>query len=245
MKTLTKTLMKTLTGKAMNGTMNGMLPRISVSLCAVVLGIGWRLRYPARPSRFEPPGRRPFRRTRILPNSKSKRCTFRETSTCWQAPARTSRSRSARTACCLSTPVIEEMSGKVIAAIRELSTEPIRTIINTTLADDHTGANGPLVAAGSMNQAGPGLGGRPNEGDLIGHANLLRLMTEIGEDTISTDRWPPSTFNIGQKDLYSNGEAVVILHMPAATVGDTLRVVQEVRRIGCRRDHGPDQLPVH
>lgn len=115
-----------------------------------------------------------------------------------------------------------QMSDKVIAAIRELSPEPIRIIINTTLADDHTGGNGALVAAGSLNQAGPGLGARPNEGDLIAHANLLRLMTEIGEETISTDRWPPSTFSVERKDLHSNGEAIVIIHTPATTAGDSM-----------------------
>ena len=33
----------------------------------------------------------------------------------------------------------EKMSDKVMAAIRKLSDKPIRNIINTTLADDHTG----------------------------------------------------------------------------------------------------------
>jgi len=115
-----------------------------------------------------------------------------------------------------------QMSEKVLAAIRGLSDRPIRTIINTTLADDHTGGNGALVAAGFLNQAGPGLGGRPNEGDLIAHADLLRLMTEIGEETIATDRWPPSTFSVARKDLFSNGEPVEIIHTPAATAGDSM-----------------------
>jgi glyoxylase-like metal-dependent hydrolase (beta-lactamase superfamily II) len=117
----------------------------------------------------------------------------------------------------------EQMSDKVLRAARELSAEPIRHIVNTTLADDHTGGNGPLVAAGFLNQAGPGIGQRPQEGDLIGHANLLRLMTEIGEATIPTDRWPPSTFHARQKDLYFNDEPVVILHVPNATTsGDSM-----------------------
>ncbi len=117
----------------------------------------------------------------------------------------------------------EKMSDKVLAAIRKLSMKPIRTIINTTLADDHTGGNGTLVKAGFINQAGPGLGGRPNEAVLIGHNNLLRLMTEIGEAKISTDRWPPNTYPGKQKDLYSNDEPVVILHVPnATTAGDSM-----------------------
>jgi len=117
----------------------------------------------------------------------------------------------------------EPMSGKVLAAIRKLSDKPIRTIINTTLADDHTGANGPLVKAGFINQAGPGLGGRPNEAVLIGHNNLLRLMSEIGEAKISTDRWPPNTYPGKQRDMYSNDEPVVIMHVPNATTsGDSM-----------------------
>ena len=117
----------------------------------------------------------------------------------------------------------EQMSGKVLAAIRKISDKPLRIIINTTLADDHTGANGPFVKVGFLNQAGPGLGGRPNEGDLIGHSNLLRLMSEIGEAKISTNRWPPSTYPGRQKDFYLNDEPVVLLHIANATTsGDTM-----------------------
>jgi len=117
----------------------------------------------------------------------------------------------------------EQMSAKTLAALRKLSNKPIRTIVNTTLADDHTGANGPIVKAGFINQAGPGLGGRPNEAMLFGHNNLLRLMTEIGEAKISTDRWPPNTYPGSQKDFYSNDEPVVMLHIANATTsGDTM-----------------------
>lgn len=115
-----------------------------------------------------------------------------------------------------------EMSDKVLAAIAELTSQPIRTVISTTLADDHTGANGLLVASGSVNQAGPGVGGRPDEADLIGHSNLLLLMAQLGDDVISTDRWPPSTFSVAKKDLHSNGEPVEIIHQTAATSGDSM-----------------------
>src|ERR1700730_3399688 len=46
----------------------------------------------------------------------------------------------------------EKRPDKVLAAIKKISNKPIRTVINTTLADDHTGANGPLVKAGFINQ---------------------------------------------------------------------------------------------
>ncbi|HEX6994472.1 MAG TPA: MBL fold metallo-hydrolase [Gammaproteobacteria bacterium] len=114
-----------------------------------------------------------------------------------------------------------QMADDVLAAVAALTDRPIRTIVNTTLADDHTGANAQMVAAGRLNQAGPGMAGRPNEGDLVAHAELLRLMTEIGDDEIATDRWPPSTFSGAKKDFHANGEAIEIRHQPAATAGDS------------------------
>jgi glyoxylase-like metal-dependent hydrolase (beta-lactamase superfamily II) len=117
----------------------------------------------------------------------------------------------------------EQMSGKVLAAIRTLSDKPLRRIINTTLMDSHTGGNGALVMEGSLNQAGPGLGGRPNEADLIAHSRLLALMTSIGRDKIAVERWPPSVYSGRQKDLSANDEPVVILHVPdAVTSGDSM-----------------------
>ena len=118
----------------------------------------------------------------------------------------------------------EQMAPKVIAAIRKLSNKPLRTIINTTLMDSHTGANGVLVKEGrQIDNTGPGLGGRPNEADLIGSSRLLALMTEMGRSKIGVERWPPSTYPGKQKDLSSNDEAVIVLRMPhAVTDGDSM-----------------------
>ena len=118
----------------------------------------------------------------------------------------------------------EQMASKVMAAVRKLSDKPLRTIINTTMMDSHTGANGVLVKQGvQIDNTGPGVGQRPNEADLIGSSTLLALMTEAGRAKISADRWPPSTYPSKQKDLTSNGEAVIIMRMPkAVTDGDSM-----------------------
>jgi len=122
----------------------------------------------------------------------------------------------------------EQMSPKVLAAIRKLSNKTIRTIINTTLMDSHTGGNALLVREGRINQAGPGLGGRPAEADLISHANLLALMTEIGREKIAPERWPPKNYNGTHRDLYSNNEPVVIRHVPnAVTEGDSMVIFRK------------------
>ena len=118
----------------------------------------------------------------------------------------------------------EQMAPKVTAAIRKLSNKPLRTIISTTLMDSHTGANGLLVKEGrQIDNTGPGLGGRPNEADLIGSSRLSAIMTQIGRAKISVDRWPPSTYPGKSKDLTSNDEAVIIMRIPnAVTDGDSM-----------------------
>ena len=115
-----------------------------------------------------------------------------------------------------------EMSGKLLAAIRELSDKPIRVVVNTTLANDHTGGNAAVIAAGLMNQAGPGLGGRTNRADSVAHAELLRLMSDAGEEAFPFDAWPETTYSVADMDLHLNGEAVVLLHEAATTAGDSM-----------------------
>jgi len=116
----------------------------------------------------------------------------------------------------------EKMNEKVMAAIRKLSNQPIRNIINTTLADDHTGANAIFVKAGSVVVTGPGLGGRANEANLIAHGELTRIMTEIGVAKIPLERWPIKTFLVRSMDFYFNDEPVIINHVPEAnTAGDS------------------------
>jgi len=117
----------------------------------------------------------------------------------------------------------EKMSDKVLAAIKKISNKPIRTIVNTTLADDHTGGNAVFVKAGFRNQAGPGIGARTNEAFLMGHSELLRLMTEMGPDKIPVDRWPPQTYPGKSRDFSINDEPVFLIHVPnATTAGDTM-----------------------
>ena len=117
----------------------------------------------------------------------------------------------------------EQMSAKVIAAIRKLSNKSLTRVINTTLMDSHTGGNAAIVKEGRVNQGGPGLGGRPNEATLTAHSTLTALMTGIGCDKIVPERWPVNVYDGKSKDLYSNDEPVIILHVPnGVTDGDSM-----------------------
>jgi glyoxylase-like metal-dependent hydrolase (beta-lactamase superfamily II) len=101
---------------------------------------------------------------------------------------------------------------EVLAAIRVLSTGPIRWIINTNGDSDHTGGNE------TISQAGRTVNGNPAA--IIAHENVLRSMTRAGRPI--SER-PLNSFFEDARDFYFNGEAVFIYHVPRAhTDGDSL-----------------------
>jgi glyoxylase-like metal-dependent hydrolase (beta-lactamase superfamily II) len=105
-----------------------------------------------------------------------------------------------------------QMSDKVLATIRQLSTKDIRWIINTHWHPDHTGGNH------TISQAGRTVNGNPAA--IIAHENVLTRMTEANRPI--TER-PLNSYFEAAKDFYFNGEAIFVYHFPDAhTDGDSL-----------------------
>jgi cyclase len=119
----------------------------------------------------------------------------------------------------------EQMSDKVVAAIRSLSDKPIRYIINTHSHSDHVGGNAPIAKAGAT-IAGGNMGVGANTGAaILAHENVLNRMTApTGQQAPTpTAAWPTDTYFTKKKELFFNGEAIEIIHQPAAhTDGDSL-----------------------
>jgi glyoxylase-like metal-dependent hydrolase (beta-lactamase superfamily II) len=120
-----------------------------------------------------------------------------------------------------------QMASKVLAAIKELSPEPIRVVINTTFPEDHTGGNDVLIKAGRVNQNGPGVGGRTNVAHSVGHYNLVSIMADLKfpEDRQPADTAFPTENSDGTrgKDISINEEPIMIMHVPNAnTDGDSM-----------------------
>ena len=115
-------------------------------------------------------------------------------------------------------------ASQVVAAIRALTSRPIRYIINTSADPDHVGGNetigklGSTIAGGNVG-AGAGVGA-----GIISHENLLnRMSAPTGKPSpYPPAAWPTDTFVSKQKELYFNGESIQTIYKPGHTDGDSI-----------------------
>jgi cyclase len=108
---------------------------------------------------------------------------------------------------------LAQNADKVIAAIKKLSDKPIRWILNTHFHPDHTGGNEALSRAGSKTSGGPA--------EVLAHESVLTRMSRPSAAPAAA--WPTDTYTPEEKDIYFNGEAVMLYHEPNAhTDGDSI-----------------------
>ena len=119
-----------------------------------------------------------------------------------------------------------QMTDQVLAAIRKISSRPIRFIVNTSAEPDHVGGNEKLSKAGVSLIPANNAGGVNvvNEVDKSGAAGILatdnvlnRMSAPTGQvSPFPTAAWPTETFGEDEKDTYLNGEGIQVLAQPAA-----------------------------
>src|SRR5262245_55578368 len=103
----------------------------------------------------------------------------------------------------------------VLAAIKRISSKPIRYVIDTGPDADHVGGNEALSKAGEKFFAGTILGGGESNADavapIISAEGVVRHMAKS-----PAAGWPTEVFHYSRKTMYLNGEAIEVLHPPAA-----------------------------
>lgn len=115
-----------------------------------------------------------------------------------------------------------EMSAKVLAAIRKLTPEPIRYIIDTNADPDNVGGNASLSKAGqSFTQAsntGPGGIAIVGPATILATESVLKRMSAPTgkQSAYPSDAWPSETFFQEDKPMYANGEGIEVITQLAA-----------------------------
>jgi cyclase len=114
------------------------------------------------------------------------------------------------------------LSGAVLDAVRSLTPQPIRHVVLTSGDDQAAGGAGALSKAGRYVRVIDSIDPRGSDtrASIIAHLNVLNRMNAT---KAPSDIWPTDTYFTAQWTLFSNGEAVRFIHVPAGhTDGDTM-----------------------
>jgi glyoxylase-like metal-dependent hydrolase (beta-lactamase superfamily II) len=116
-------------------------------------------------------------------------------------------------------------SAQVIAAVKKITDQPIRFILNTNADADHAGGNAAVSKAGqsifpvaaNANEFAKAMTNGGAASIMAPEAVLRRMSARNGNATaFPSDSWPTEAFYTERKAIYFNQEGIEILHQPFA-----------------------------
>jgi len=128
-------------------------------------------------------------------------------------------------------PGVAAMGEKVLEAIRSLSSKPIEFIIDTTIDEDHSGANGAIAKVGPKDLSGRANdltianAGQSHEGaSIVAYIGVLNRMADSSgkKDAVPPANYPSDPYDSSNWKLF-NDEPIILYHVAAAhTDSDTI-----------------------
>jgi glyoxylase-like metal-dependent hydrolase (beta-lactamase superfamily II) len=105
---------------------------------------------------------------------------------------------------------------RLLEAIKAISSQPIRLVINTSVGADHVGGNAVVAAAGFGISPDPFATGQ--QATVLAHENvLLRMSAPTGSESPFPSRmWPNDTYTSRFRPMYINDEAVQVIRQTGA-----------------------------
>jgi glyoxylase-like metal-dependent hydrolase (beta-lactamase superfamily II) len=135
----------------------------------------------------------------------------------------------------------------IAAAISEITTAPIRYIINTSWDRHHTGGNvdgAPLGMFGSTPSLAPG---EQPGASIVAHENVMLRLTALSSERRNPFPYaavPRDAYLLPQKDIWFNDEPVFIMHEPNAhSDGDSIVLFRKSDTIAVGDLFTPGRFP--
>ncbi len=111
-----------------------------------------------------------------------------------------------------------DMAHSLLEAIKVISPQPIRLIVNTSAELDHVGGN--AIVGGAGIGLSPDPFGDGNHATVLAHENVLRRLSALGangaEAPFPTRMLPNDTFTSRYRSLYVNDDAVQVIRQTGA-----------------------------
>jgi cyclase len=140
--------------------------------------------------------------------------------------------------------MVESLAPRIAAEVQKLSTLPIRYIIDTSIDPDHLGGNVALAAMGTTGATQVPGGGAT----VIAHEGVVNRMAppaKPGETPQPVRGLPNLEYYTPTRDVYFNGEPVIVFHEPKAhTDGDSIVLFRRSDVVSTGDIFTPDRYPV-
>jgi cyclase len=109
-----------------------------------------------------------------------------------------------------------DLNDEVIAAIASITEQPIRYVINTSIASQHLGGNAAIASLPGGSTTGASRGALVS---VLAQENVFIKMSRPGPDgepAFPVEAWPSDGYYAPRRGMIFNGEAIDVIHMPNA-----------------------------